>query len=315
MHRNKKRISFVLSFILLVAFLGLFSFQSDAAKKEKDDKKEKKKDTKPKDEKPQYGEIVFPRKGSIEYQEGTFEIWFKPTYNTMEAMFGSETNRNTVYFMTVTPYKRAMNRASEKSNSDINLKTPNMGFGIGHMTSGPGGLSFWSKMIDRRNDPTQGSQDTVFHQIKPIDFKKDQWHYIAVTWKKEGKNYESEMCIDGVFRKKSVAPEFEDITFDFEEMYFIVGSHEDCNIAVDSFRVSKKVRTNEEILKSFESGLSSDDATLLFHNGASFEKMKKVSERSEPKKCSPKGEIYGASRMVSGKSGKAILLNVLADLK
>ncbi|HPN83860.1 MAG TPA: hypothetical protein PK821_00860, partial [Victivallales bacterium] len=258
MRRNKKGVRFVLSFILIVAFLGFFSFQSDAAKKEKENKKNT---TKPKNEKPQYGEIVFPRKGSIEYEEGTFEIWFKPTYNTAEAMFGEKTNRNTVYFMSVVPDKRAMDRPDNKSNSVSNLPPPTMRINIGHWAEGPGGMNFWSNMVDGRRDPDQGSQQTAFHELRSTDFKKDQWHYIAVTWKKEGENYESEMCIDGVFRKKAIVPIFEDVNVDFEHMYFIVGSYEDCNIAVDSFRVSKKARTNEEILKSFESGFSSDDAT------------------------------------------------------
>jgi len=302
----------------------MFSMNCDAADKkeksdkktEKSDKKEKetKKDTKIKAGKPQYGEIVFPRKGSIDFDEGTYEIWFKPTYTTSESMFGADTKRSTIVFMSAEvdeKFKRK-NSGKDKSASE-QVVFSNLKLTMGHHAAGPGQLNFWSNLFDARKNKEKGSQVQAAHELRNPDFQKDRWYYLAITWKHSGEEYECGIYIDDTYRKFKNVTACSDDKRVVDEMFLVIGSAEDCNMAVDSFRVSNRVRTDEEITKSFESGLSQDDATLIFHNGESFAKMKKVSERTDPLKCSPKGEILGASKMVDGKFGKAILLNVLAE--
>ncbi|HPN84485.1 MAG TPA: hypothetical protein PK821_04015, partial [Victivallales bacterium] len=103
MHKPLQMISKFAFAMLLCVAVSIPSFAADKSDK-KSDKKEKKekaakKDTKVKEGKPQYGAIVFPRKGSIDFEQGTFEIWFKPTYTTSESMFGSDSIRRTIVFM------------------------------------------------------------------------------------------------------------------------------------------------------------------------------------------------------------------------
>jgi len=118
-------------------------------KKSKTEEKETKKDTKIKSGKPQYGTIVFPRKGFIEFDEGTYEIWLKSTYNTAESMFGAGSGR-----MTINPIGifEADPNKGKGDTSQAEEKTPPAGVGIKvkHIRDSAGLLEYGGSMFDAR---------------------------------------------------------------------------------------------------------------------------------------------------------------------
>jgi len=282
-------------------------------KKSKTEEKETKKDTKVQSGKPQYGAIIFPQKGLIDFDEGTYEIWLSPTYNTAESMFSAKSGRITIPifgFFHEDPNKKK----ADKSESDDDTSRAGISLKVKHMRDNPGFLECKGAMFDIKMgaNPDEPIKRVFDPRPPKFDLKKDQWHYIAFTWKKVGKEYECGLYIDDKLSlyKNVLAL---DVDTSYENAYIQIGSIGDCNMAVDSFRISNKVRSGEELTKSFQSGLASDESTLLFQNGASLEKMKKTLMWPNPFKCNPAGEIFGGYKMIEGKFGKAVLLNVLAQ--
>ncbi len=289
-----------LKFLLLVLLCGIISVECMAEKKS----------AKPK--KPEYGAIVFPRKGIINFEEGSFEIWLKSTYNTAEAMFGGGSGRSPITMMQTFQQNPSPKRG-ETSQSETKMEPASLIIIVGHMAASHGYLHFKGRMFDAfmGTKPEERLRRAVEVNPPKFDFKKDEWHFVAATWKKVGQEYECSFYIDDTFKAKvNVLADVEGVDMDPDNTYFCVGEYKDCNMGVDSFRVSKRVRTEEEILESFKSGLKTDESTLLFHNGSSLEKLRKTSEWPNPFKCNPKGEIFGAYKMEKGKFGKAILLHV-----
>jgi len=300
------------SFFILVSLLLVLNLFA-AAKKEKQGEKAKGKKNEKAVVVPDGGEIVFPREGSIDYNEGTFEIWFKLAYNIEDPMVEDKSFRVPVKFLSF--HRKNDDKYSKEKdkkgppykliNHVDNEEAPTITIYIEHREAGGGVIVCASNLIDRKILDRKVPQ---IYAVKGLTFKADEWHFIALSWKKVGEQYECNMRIDGESLPTITASACNISDMSPEGAIIKIGSTEDSLFAVNSFRISKTARTEEQLKNSFEKGLSADSDTLLFQNGESLAKLKKSEKLTAD--VDKKGQIFGANKFIDGKFGKALLLHV-----
>jgi len=301
--------------LLVVVGLMLMVELSAAAKKENEKTKTKKieKSAVVSED----GEIVFPAKGLIDYNQGTFEIWFKLTYNLEDPMTEEKSFR---IIPILSFYKKeddsVYNKEKNRKPGRYNViscyadeaEAPTINLLIEHRQSEGGSILYVSNLIDRKTKGL-GIKVPNAYVVKGLTFKADEWHFIAISWKKtENEQYECSMSIDGEAHPPITASACKIADMDLSDVLIRIGSIEDALFAVNSFRISKIVRSEEQIKSSFEKGLSADSDTLFFQNGESLAKLKKGTRLGT--EVDKKGEIFGANKFIDGKFGKALLLHV-----
>lgn len=267
-----------------------------------------------KEKSPKFGIILFPTKGNINFEEGTFESWFCLNYSFSEGMLGEKSHVSPMTVMQIIDKKgRNLSDAyTSIKNKRSGALRPGMSLGIStsqdrkyndylRIGSNVFAVIREGKLIDRGG--------FVFGE-KTLPWKKGDWHYIAFSWKKIGEEYEISISIDGSEKKTKTYPIAEDV--DLSQNYdnlISIGSPYGSWGTINSFKISNKVLTQEEISESYTKGLSKDEATLLFQDGKSLKKLKKqnLSIKKIPK-ISKKGLILGKVKFVDGKFGKALKL-------
>ena len=158
---------------------------------------------------------------------------------------------------------------------------------------------------------------SVRFDFQKLGWEKKGWHFIAFTWKRNGETFEITGTCDGATKTKS-GPTNNYIKRD-KEIFILgaaLGRQNMCKL--DTFKLSDKVRSIEELQQSIQQGIKKDASAKLFHSGESLSKLSVMRLRPEwirdaTKKISKKepryrnsGSIFKKSKTVEGKFNKAI---------
>lgn len=290
---------------------------------------------------PVCGEIVYQFKDHMNLKLGTFEIWFRLDVDPNDYTVKSKSYRPVMILLDL--------NANEKKKQKKKVQSNSMSSVIDYSwTKDKLSLGFYCDFLERINKKggkgkKNGGSDFLGIPAKKLEWKPNEWHYLALTWKKEGKNVMiRELFLDGESIKTQkrifVEPKIsrtatlkigKSVDSDADEKDIKgkkakkVGKNDSGSLfTVDSFRISKTVRTPEEIKNSFEKGFSVDKNTLLMDTfkkakttkknaGKKNKKHKKLSVTGmvQPDK-GKKGQIIGPHSIVKGKFGdKAIILH------
>ncbi|HPO89478.1 MAG TPA: hypothetical protein PLJ44_00010 [Victivallales bacterium] len=275
------------------------------------------------------GEVRYDAKKNINPEQGTFETWFRLDANPNTFSIASSSRRMLV-FMLVCDAPDSGNSSSGKGKGKDRKSAGQEYFNFKYANHKEN-LAIRTNIADTLIKPLS------CHQGKDISLNMNEWHYVALTWKFNGSECCLQIYLDGKLIKSHTEkidfPTFSDNTIikigdaqtDYSEKDD--DGKDKNNIrnsggigAIDCFRISKTVRTPDEIKSAFENGLKEDENTLLFDNFENVLIKKKnwskndllKSQLEESGKSNPtkkvQGIVYGPCEIVKGKFGKAIKL-------
>lgn len=286
---------------------------------------------------PVCGEIIYPFKNHLDLKHGTFEIWFKVDVDPNDYTIKGKSARPIMVFLQLKTDKKKQKKKKDKDIIDANIKY------FWHKEKLSLGMA--ANFLDKGKDKIKKNDRISYFNIQDhkLGWNPGEWHYLALTWRRDGKNeFTRELYIDGESIKRQTCIFVEPkIT---KDTILKIGSSVDSNpsvnkdkngkkakqagkndsgslFTVDSFRISKTVRTPEEIKYSFEKGLLADKKTLLLDTfkkaktttkgaGKKKKKQKKLSITGKVKpEIGKKGTIVGPHTIVKGKFGNAIKLH------
>lgn len=272
---------------------------------------------------PQSGELLFPTKGNIDFDKGTYEVWFCLEYSfTQSMMLNDRSHAQPMTFLQmVNDEGWSLDSLSTKKKGSYQM--PGIDYLLRASESGKcHGISFSSNIFLRKaknGKKITGYIAQVDNPVGKLGWVKGDWHFLAITWEKTDKGFEASMTMDGGKPKKAefVKNPGVDVEKSFNNLIRI-GNRFEAWATVNAFRISNRVRSEKEIQDSFMNGLKSDEDTLLYHDGETLSKLKKIRIRYD-KKGKPKtkkgkikvhkdGVIHGYYKIVPGKFGKAIKL-------
>jgi hypothetical protein len=146
---------------------------------------------------------------------------------------------------------------------------------------------------------------------KGIWISRGEWHSLAVTWKVDNGSLRVEMFLDGISRRVIDFTNKESSIRDFnDDDYIGIGDMDISPASILSYRLSNRVRTEEEITS--KEPLKADDATTFFMNGAIAAKFKKYDRKKyfkmlKDQKIDVKTEtFFGEFKIIDTPMGKAI---------
>lgn len=250
------------------------------------------------------GELVFPARGNIEIEQGTYEVWFQevnPAAGVYE--IGAASNRAICQFLSVVNSDSKSSRKAEESFLRFCIFTDGNRHSIG--------AGFMS-------DNSRVGYATKSAKLSP------DWNYAAITWEKTSKeNYKITSYLNGE-EMRSTEQKYSPLKkFERHAKIYITRSasylgrkNDSGSIGViDSFRLSKTVRTLPEIKQSFEKGFVEDKQTSLFDDFSKLiperkynivkaaEKPSELSGKTSHKRKSQRGLLYGPYKLVEGRNG------------
>ena len=250
------------------------------------------------------GELVFPARGNIEIEQGTYEVWFKEV-NPNEGVYeiGAASNRALCQFLNVVNSDSKSSRKTEESFLRFCIFTDGNRHSIG--------AGFMSE------------NSRVGYATKSAKLSPD-WNYAAISWEKTSKEtYKITSYLNGEEMRTSEQKYPPLKKFERHAKIYITRSasylgrkNDSGSIGViDSFRISKRLRMVAEIKQSFEKGFTEDKDTLLFDDfskvipekkfniAKAAEKPSELSGKTSHKRKSQRGLFYGPYKLVEGRSG------------
>lgn len=305
---------------------------------------------------PTCGEIVYPMKGHIDFKQGTFEIWFRLDVDPNDYAVQGRSGRPIIVFLQANANAKKKSKKDAKSNNifssiQYSWKKDKLGLGAS-------GTILERIKREKGKRKKRNTSNNLHVSDEDLGWEPGDWHMLALTWKLKGSSeYIRELYIDGELIKTQkgifVKPKISNsATISIGKSVDSDGASEKDKdgkrvkntikkgvndsgslFTVDSFRISKSIRTPEEIKNSFEKGFSLDKNTLLMDTfkkskikkGKEEVKKKKKKKGKKKKnkkqiklkvtgKLAPekgkKGEAFGPVTTVEGKfGGKAIKLH------
>ena len=248
--------------------------------------------------------IVFPAKGTFDPDRGTVEMVFSPSYSAADNM-GTGSGMTTFSVLSVTGPK-----ASGRGEDGLSWRVS-----IGQWQTG-NYLSISSSRFERpiAYQPAINYFSSGFKTATGAPFKAGGWYSFAASWLCTGTNYLLSLYFDGKCIRKSTMPMssiFGTAVIDPKDL-LIIGSPRVMRGSLENLRISKRVRTPEEIAAADKAGLTKDADTLLFIDATTVAKMKTKSAEdlinTEKKliRVPPEGMLFGKVEYIQGRKGKAI---------
>lgn len=255
------------------------------------------------------GEIRFPANKLFNQDAGTYEIWFKQelALDDQEYRLADKSNRSICHFFLVS--KHGLKKTKNKNDDEFVF----MNFGL--FTDGQRftlGAGF---------NHTHAGVGKVLKHLK-LDMNK--WHHAAISWEKTASDkYKLTTYCNGLVIRSSEQTYKNSDKVGRESTIFIghaVKHHEKLDsgslATIDSFKLSKRALTLDEISKSYQKGsFTSDKDTIIIEDFSKLKMPKKAKPGllSETGKTSHKqtmrGTLYGNAHLVDGRNGtKAIKL-------
>jgi hypothetical protein len=245
------------------------------------------------------GKIVFPARGLYSLQEGTIESWVKFDFDPNEPVEGY-TARGELFRLVVS-----------KADNDLGAEMNIFFASLPSSRKGEKGRSF---TFLRAGFAIDGQE--VPHPLlaECLNWKRDEWHHVAVTWKEARR---MAIYFDGrivVNRGEAAEREFPySIERDIPAgAQLILGSPFDQqpnSLTIDEFRLSSVARS-PSTLGFVQTPLKPDPFTMLLEN---FENVKAAGSATQltttpevvATATAPPSYIISDGRLVSGKSGLA----------
>lgn len=226
------------------------------------------------------GRVVYPGKGNLNFEEGTIEMWIK---------LGFEPNQTSNEYKILLPLFQ-FSEPETKANISISYICP------------AGGTACWYVGFDCAGEKTFRISATS------QDWKKDQWHHIALSWKTNI----VKLYLDGklVSETKSNKP----LTGQTKEGQIFIGDRWTTDkvkteVVIDDLRISCIERKVEDL--GFSGQLKTDPFTLLLEDFEQIiveEQICKtkplIISNTSGSKC---GEVSGG-KLTTGKFGNGLSL-------
>ncbi len=282
-----------------------------------------------------FGMILFPAKDNINFDEGTFELWFCLNYSFEQDMLKGGSSISPMSFFKILDPTGNKLAAETESSSKKSSKSKNSRSSSSSSDNVIEGVPLGASMSQHRNSHLFRYGSLAFgvkrkvwngekfvHVIsggglsapsKKLGWKKGEWHYMALTWKKldDGGYLASLTFDDGKTQKQSFLPNPKVKEENAYDNIIAVGSTQQAWGSINCFRISNKIRTAEEMKESYANGLKKDDATLLLQDGSSIKSLKSLSSAKlgeNPLRLRD-GVVCGNLKLIDGKFGKAVSLS------
>ncbi len=248
--------------------------------------------------------IVFPAKGNFDPDQGTVEMVFSPSYSAADNM-GAGSGITTFRVLSVSGPK-----ASGRGEDGLSWNVS-----IGQWQSG-NYLSISSSRFERplAYQPPINYLTCHFKTADGSPFKAGAWYSFAASWARTGTNYVLSLYFDGKCMTKSTMPMssiFGTAALDPKDL-LIIGNPHVMRGSLECLRLSKKVRSPEEIAAADKAGLVKDADTLLFIDASTVAKMKDkpaedlINTEGNTIRVPPEGLLFGKVEYIQGRKGKAI---------
>ncbi|HCE43282.1 MAG TPA: hypothetical protein DET40_07020 [Lentisphaeria bacterium] len=227
------------------------------------------------------GKIEYPASGVMKYNEGTFEIWFKPLFDMSEKKPGT------------LPEIHCFLLFIGDSLGDEGLKVRCESFD-------KGGLLKISSMY------LKSYMALVQEKLK---WKPDEWHYFAMSWKymDDQKNMHFVCYIDGKEYLKMDNPVKAELPSTDNYVIRLGNPKYNARVLFDAIRFSSGVRTPEEIAASFNGGPKVDGSTTLVDSFDKLQIIDKARAGTTTEERIP-GTVIGYYEKLPGRYGNAIKL-------
>lgn len=262
-------------------------------------KKNEKKPEKNVEKIPDCSAALFPAEGKLKLEHGTVECWCALDYS-----FDKNNLNNLSMITPMTFFSFGKEKEDSQENEDIRdislMLVTQQGKAMVNVVRYRTSLA----LMPVKDKKVPGG---VSFPMEDFKWKKGEWHFLAATWKKEGDSYDLTFYIDDKEESKS-GPANEFKPDSLSEYQIRIGSVLFALGAVETLRVSNKVRTADEIKESFKTGLKEDKDTSFFFDPKTIGKMQKKGKTKDISKIkvSPKGTFVGPYKIIKGKFDKAV---------
>lgn len=229
------------------------------------------------------GKVEYPADGVIDFNQGTFEIWFKPLFDMSARPSGQEIQCFLLYVGTA-------------NDQGLKVLCENVRTG--------GSIRVSSNFI---KNPMAVNQEK-------LAWKPDEWHHFAMTWKyvddpaPDKRNIQFVFYADGKEYLKNDNPLKGELPSASSYVVRLGDPRYNNKALFDAVRFSSKARTAEEISASFNGGPKTDADTTLMDNFDRIQVLDKSRTNTMPD-GKIKGIISGTYEKVLGKYGNALKLS------
>jgi len=226
------------------------------------------------------GKIEYPADKIVDYNEGTYEVWFKPLFDMSAKPSGQEIQ---CYLLFV----------GGSGPDGLKVVCENVRTG--------GSIRISANFL---KNPVALAQDR-------LKWNSDEWHYFAMSWKyvddpaPEKKKMQMVFYADGKEYSKQENPLKSDLPSTASFLIRLGDANLASKALIDAFRLSSKARTADEIAASFKDGPLSDKDTTLMDKFDKIQLGDKIRSYSIPD-AKVKGIITGSYEKLQGKYGNAM---------
>lgn len=252
--------------------------------------------------------FLAPFNNSLNIEAGSIEARFCLNYSFDENLRPESSRCTPFTFLRI--YNKDGSLLSEKDETDPFLFTAQQNRGAHHIGFGTQ-YYYMKKNTPPPNDKRFGVGIGGDKEKGPW-LLENEWHSIAVTWKVEKDGLHAEIFLDGKSQSSRIFPIKESNVRPFSKDDLLgIGGLSLSPVTILSYRISNRVRTNDEIAS--KNPLKPDDATTFFLDGESAAKCGKY-DAKEFGKMNKKGQIdtgktgafFGKFKIVTTPDGKAI---------
>lgn len=249
-----------------------------------------------------FSQVYFPSKGVFDYDEGTYEAWWRVNFDRNEN-FQTDINYAAGGLAFFSLRDSQGNNLSKKRED-----CPSMDFFITD-TEKDRYVIFRTRVASYNNRPA-----SLGFKFKDLGWEKADWHYVAITWKKVGQTYELSLrCDDKV---KTMTADISDVYSHDVTPILNMGGLASSRGSLDTLQISKKALSAEELEESYTKGIKKSKSSGLLKTGADLLKLKplklsesqlKLMESNTAKKTiriKSDGQVYNSLLEVEGKFSK-----------
>ena len=250
----------------------------------------------------EFSQCYFPSKGAFDYDEGTYEAWWRVNFDR-EENFQTDINYAAGGLAFLSVRDEDGNNLSKKQQD-----CPSMDFFITD-TKKDRYVIFRTRIASFNNRPAG-----LGFSFTELGWEKADWHYVAVSWKKVGQTYELMLrCDDKV---KTLTADVAEVSAYDVKPIINFGGLASSRGSLDAVQISKKALSSEELDKSFTEGIKKSKFSGIFKTGEDLLKLKelkisqsqlKLMESNTAKKklkIKSAGQVYKKLLPVEGKFNK-----------
>ena len=265
------------------------------------------------------GAIVIPYENNVNLKEGTFETWvstvYQPGTNLELPVEGG--------IQAITLMRTKTLGVGSNKHLDQEITPARINIAINQIEGGRdesiyGHFTYFSRKY------SEGVYIDNFgiSFLDQLKWNKEEWHYIAVTWKLIGDNKsEVKAYCDGKIFVNDKFELLEDVLKSDNNNVIIFGDIRYNFSAINEIRISSNAKTDEEIAAQAGKKFTKEKTTLVLLNSASLSKMRKVKAHEHDwtytrtyvfpsnLKVPRNGAIVGYYKYIKGKFGKAVKLS------